>query len=73
VQLKQHSFCPHPQHGEAGEEEEDGKRRLFAFLTRRMHGTWGDPVIGQAALEPMRSRRYISTGGDLRGGGADEL
>jgi hypothetical protein len=40
----------------------DGRRALFSFLHRRMHGTWGDPVIEQAALEPQRSRHYLASG-----------
>lgn len=28
------------------EEEQDGKRTLFKWLEYRIHGVWGDPVVG---------------------------
>ena len=46
-----------------GEGQGDGKRALFSFLHRRMHGAWGDPVIEAAALEPRRSQHYLASGG----------
>lgn len=43
-------------------EQKSGKRVLFQFVFKRLHGYWGDPLFSNGDHEPYRTKHYLRTG-----------